>query len=117
MVTKNPSKQRKNASNAPIHVLRKNVAGHLSKELRAKYSTRALPIRKGDLVKIIRGKFAKKEGKVTEVNSKNCYIYVEGIQLVKKDGKTVPIKMEPSNVVLLEVYKDDEKRFKHIKVK
>lgn len=117
MVTKDSNKQRKNSVNAPLHVLRKKVSGHLSKELRQKYTTRALPIRKDDVVKIIRGKFAKKEGKVTEVDAKNCYIYVEGIQLVKKDGKTVPLKVEPSNVVVVELYKDDEKRFKHIKVK
>jgi len=117
MVTKDSNKQRKNAENAPLHVLRKKVSGHLSKELRQKYTTRALPIRTGDVVKIIRGKFAKKEGKVTEVDSKNSYIYVEGIQLIKKDGKTVPLKVEPSNVVVVELYKDDEKRFKHIKVK
>lgn len=68
MMTKNSNKQRKKSKNASLHTLRKKVSGHLSKELRLKYTTRALPIRKGDTVKIIRGKFAKKEGKVTEVD-------------------------------------------------
>lgn len=117
MVTKNADKQRKRRANAPLHVLRKEVSGHLSKELRTKYKKRSISLRKGDSVVIVGGKFDKKQGKITEVNSKKGYIFVEGIQIAKKDGKISPIKVEPSNVVVLELYKDDEKRFKHIKVK
>jgi len=116
-VTKKASKQRKRSVEAPLHVMHKSIAGHLSKELREKYSKRSLPLRKGDVVLIKGGKYDKKQGKVTEVNTKKKYVFVEGIQISKKDGKTSPIKIEPSNVILIELYKDDEKRLKHIKVK
>jgi len=115
MVTKNPSKQRVRALNAPLHVLHKRLAGHLSKELREKYGTRSLPLRKGDSVIITLGKYKGKQGKITDVNVNAGHVNVEGIQITKKDGKTVPVKVEPSNVILIDLYKDDEKRFKHIK--
>lgn len=114
MATKNTSKNRVRQSNAPKHTLRKNMVAHLSKELREKYNTRGISIRKGDVVTIMTGKFAKKSGKVVEVNT-NGFIFVENIQLNKKDGKVVPIKINPSNVIITELYKDDEKRFKNIK--
>lgn len=114
MATKNTSKNRVRQLNAPKHTLRKNMAIHLSKELRAKYSTRSISVRKGDVVVIKVGKFAKKSGKVTEVNT-NGFIFVENIQINKKDGKMVPVKIKPSNVIITELYKDDEKRFKNIK--
>lgn len=96
-----------------LHILRKTISGHLSKELREKYKKRAMPIRKGDTVIILTGKYSKKSGKVMEVNAKG-FILVENIQISKKDGKTVPVKIQPSNVLLTELYKDDERRFKHI---
>jgi len=117
MVTKNPSKQRKRRTEAPLHILRKSISGHLSKELRAKYKARSVTLRKGDLVMVLGGKHDKKQGKVTSVNTRKEYINVEGLQINKKDGKTISVKIEPSNVIILELYKDDEKRFKHIKAK
>lgn len=114
MTTKNTSKNRVRQLNAPKHILRKNIVAHLSKELRTKYSTRGISIRKGDVVTIMTGKFAKKSGKVTDVNT-NGFIFVENIQINKKDGKVVPVKINPSNVIITELYKDDEKRFKNIK--
>jgi large subunit ribosomal protein L24 len=117
MVTTNAGKQRKRSAEAPLHILRKSIAGHLSKELREKYAKRSLPLRKGDIILVKGGKYDKKQGKITSVNTKKQYINVEGLQIAKKDGKTAPVKVEPSNIILIELYKDDEKRFKHIKVK
>jgi len=114
MVTKNADKQRKSRLNAPLHILRKNISGHLSKELRAKYKKKAITLRKGDLVLILRGDYKKKQGKIANVDTKSGDINIEGLQITKKDGKTVPIKIDPSNVVVLDLYKDDEKRFKRI---
>ena len=98
-----------------LHVLRKGIAAHLSKELRKKYKKRAVPIRKGDTVLILCGKYKKKSGKVTSVDTKSGRIAIESIQITKKDGKSIPIMIDPSNVVITELYMDDERRFKHIK--
>jgi len=55
--SKDRRKQRKYQYNAPQHIRQKFVAVHLSKELRKKYSIRALPVRSGDKVTVLRGQF------------------------------------------------------------
>ena len=44
-------------------------------------------IKKGDLVRVIAGKDAGKEGKVTEVDLKNLKVLVEGVNMVFKHSK------------------------------
>ena len=79
--SKQPRKQRKYLANAPIHLKRKMLSSNLSKELRKKFGRRSVPLRKGDVVRITRGKFKGKIGKVLEIKTKNSKIYVEGIQI------------------------------------
>ena len=50
---------------------------NLSKELRKKHGKRNAPVRKGDVVKIMRGKFKGKKGKIIEVKKKQKYMLKE----------------------------------------
>jgi len=43
------------------------MSSPLSKELRAQYGARSIPVRKDDEVLIVRGKYKGREGKVTQV--------------------------------------------------
>ncbi len=107
-----PRKQRKYAANAPIHIKRKLLSVNLSKELRKKFNRRNIPVRKGDTVKIMRGKFDGKTGKVIEINVKNSKIMIEGIQVKKQDGSKVNAPMRTSNLQITELNTDDKKRIK-----
>ena len=109
--SKQPRKQRKYLANAPLHMKNKFISSNLSKDLRKKYG-RNLPIRKGDNVKIMRGEFKGKKGKVTKVLLKLSKIIVEGIQIKKKDGSKVDIKLEPSNLQIIELNMEDKRRLK-----
>ena len=113
--SKQPRKQRKFVANAPLHVRKKFVSANLSKELRKKHEKRNIPLRKGDVVKIMRGKFKGKRGKVTLVELKKLKINVEGIQVKKRDGSKVNIALKPSNLQIVELYLDDRKRNKALK--
>ena len=110
--SKQPRKQRKYLANAPLHLRKKFVSVNLLKELRKKYGKRNIPARKGDIVKIMRGKFKKKQGKILKINSKTSRITVEGIQIKKKDGSKVNVKMQPSNLQIIELIMEDKKRIK-----
>lgn len=114
--SKQPRKQKKYSANAPLHLKRKFTSVNLSKELRKKYGKRNLPVRKGDKVKVMVGKFRKTEGKVTEVMIKTSKIIVDGVQIKKKDGSKVNLKMEPSNLQIIELNLDDKKRLETQKV-
>lgn len=110
--SKQPRKQRKYLANAPIHIKRKMLSANLSKELRKKYGKRSLPLRKGDSVKIMKGKFKGKKGKILKVKTKIGKIEVDGIQVKKLDGSKVNVKLRPSNLQILELIIDDRKRSK-----
>lgn len=108
--SKQPRKQRKYLANAPLHLRKKFVGANLSKELRKKYGKRSIPIRKGDSVKVMRGKFKGKQGKVTQVKLKTSKIIIEGIQIKKRDGSKVNAPMRPSNLQIIELNLEDRKR-------
>ena len=99
--SKQPRKQRKYLANAPMHLKIKNLGVNLSKELRKKYTMRNTIIRKGDTVKIMRGKFKKKQGIVSKVDLKKLKIIVEGIQVKKMDGSKANVPLKASNLQII----------------
>ena len=108
--SKKPRKQRKYRANAPLSIKRKFLSAHLSKELIKKYSTRNVPLRKEDKVKIVRGQFRKKTGKVVKVLVKKSKVYIENIQNMKNDGTKTYYPIDPSNLIILELNLMDKKR-------
>ncbi len=108
--SKRPNKQRKFRFTAPLHVQHSFLGAHLSPELRKKYTLRSLPLRKGDKVKILRGQYKKKTGKVTRVLIKTQKVYIEGIETLKKDGSKVFVPIHPSNLMISELDLADKYR-------
>jgi large subunit ribosomal protein L24 len=80
------------------------VSAHLSKELRAKLSTkkRSASVHKGDRVKLMRGENKGKSGKVIEVDLANLKIFVEGVTRRNAKGVEKLMPIEPSNLLILE---------------
>lgn len=109
-----PRKQKKYIANAPLHLKRKYLSAPLSKELKKKYSRRSIRLRTGDKVRILRGQFKKKEGKIVEVIVKKTKVNIENIQSIKKDGSKAPFPMHPSNLMILELQADDRMRKKYL---
>lgn len=103
-------KQRKYRMNAPLHVKHKMMASALSEELSKKHNRRAFPIRKGDNVKIMEGKYKGKTGKISDVDIKKMKVSIEGVQASKKDGTKVNLKFQPSNLQIQELNLEDKRR-------
>ena len=112
-----PRKQRKFRANAPLHIRRKLMGANLSKELRRKYSKRSFPVRKEDSVKIMRGEFKGKTGKVNVVDYKKLRVTVDGINRTKKDGTKLAVYFHPSNLQIKELNLEDVKRKKALERK
>lgn len=110
--SKQVRKQRKYRYNAPLHVKQKFAKATLSKELRKKYGLRSLQIRKGDQVKIMVGQSRKTIGKVLRVDLKHERVYVEGVEIVKRDGTKKNHPINPSNLQIITLNLDDKKRKK-----
>lgn len=110
MVSSKPRKQRKQMYERNLAKLKKEMHAHLSAALMEKYHKRSFGVKKDDTVKIVRGKFSGKEGKVERVNLEKRRIYVEGIQKAKADGTFAKIGCHPSNVIILEFDMKDKLR-------
>lgn len=109
MSSKLPRKQRLRLYAAPLHARHKHLAAPLSPELKQKYGSRSLPVRKGDKVKILRGDFIGLEGDVIEVDTKHYRVKVSGASIAKADGTEVPRSISPSSVIILKLTPDKER--------
>jgi large subunit ribosomal protein L26e len=83
-------KARKAHFSAPSNVRRRLMSAGLSKELRTKHKVRSMPVRKGDEVRIVRGTYANREGKILHSYRKKWVIHIEKITRDKANGKTPP---------------------------
>ena len=106
-----PRKQRKFRYTAPLHTRRNFVSAHLSKELKTKEKKRAVSVRTGDKVKVMRGQFKGKEGLVKEVDLKKAVVFIEGITRKKVNGQEAFVPFEPSNLLITSL-KEESKRGK-----
>ncbi|KAG6888891.1 60S ribosomal protein L26B [Termitomyces sp. T32_za158] len=109
-VSSSRRKSRKAHFSAPSSIRRKIMSSSLSKELREKYHARSLPVRKDDEVRIVRGKYKGREGKVTQVYRKKWVIHVDRVQRDKSNGNTALIGIHPSNVVITTIKLDKDRR-------
>lgn len=115
MTTHNPGKQRLKVYEADLTLQQKLMAGHLSKELQAKYSRRGLSVRVGDAVKVMRGDYKGKTGSINQVDRARNNVFITGLMRKKSDGKEAFIAFRPSNLLITAVDAKDKKRFKQMK--
>ena len=112
-----PKKQRKSFFNRALHLKGKNFAAHLSKELRKSLGKRSLQLRKGDKVKVMSGSNKGFSGKIIRVNRRKNQVFLEKLNRKKADGTEIPLPLKPSNLLLVELDKSDEKRVKQKAIK
>jgi len=103
-------KQRRAYFNASNHLRRRFLSSHLSEELRKKYGIRALPVREGDTVLVLRGDYAGVEGKITEVYSSGGRAAIEGATREKVDGTRVKVPIRTSKVAITKLNLQDKAR-------
>jgi large subunit ribosomal protein L24 len=109
-----PRKQRKFRANAPLHVRHKFLSANLSKALRQKYGKRSLPLRKGDEVLVMRGRFKKKQAKIISVDLTRSKVTIEGLESTKRDGTKVSVPLSPRAVQIITIEGSEKKRIKSL---
>jgi len=88
------------------------MSAPLSPELRDEHKVRSMPVRVGDVVRIMRGDYKGVEGKVIRVDTKKYRIFVEGATREKVDGTTVNVPIHPSKVMIVKLDLSDKWRKK-----
>ncbi len=109
-----PRKQRLALYRAPLHRRHRFFNAPLSPDLQKEYGVKRLPVRKDDVVRIVKGDWAGHEGKVVKVDLKRVRIHVEGVTIKKADGTPVPYPIHPSKVVIVKLGSIDKVREKII---
>lgn len=117
MSSASPGKQRLRRYKAPRHILGKFLSAHLSPELRNKYGRRAVRLRQGDTVKVIKGTFKNIEGKVKRVDVKRQMAYIENVSIKKADGSTVDVPIRIPNLMITQLNLDDKYRKEKLEAK
>jgi large subunit ribosomal protein L26e len=109
-VSSSRRKQRLRHFSAPSSLRRKLMSTRLSKELKEKYNVRSVPIRKGDEVKILKGKGKNKTGKVVQVYRKKWCIHVDKVQREKQNGQSVFLPIKPSYCVVEKLHLNKDRK-------
>ena len=86
------------------------LSASLSTELVQEHKVRSLGVRNGDTVVVLRGNFQDVEGKVSKVDRKTGYVYIEGITREKADGSARQIPIHSSKIVIRRLVLDDKRR-------
>ena len=113
-LSKQPSKQRKQLYNAPLHKRRKILTAPLSETLAEKEGIKKLVIRKGDSVRVLRGSFRGIEGEVSKVDYKKMMLIIEGVTFEKQDGSAQHFPIRASNCEIINLKNMKDKRRKAI---
>ena len=108
--SKSPRKQRRRVRNAALHERKNMLKCRLDEFLQEEFGLRSLVIKKGDLVRIMRGQFRDTEGKVTNVSYKKGVVYLDNATITKADGKETSVPIHPSNLMIVKLELDDERK-------
>ena len=73
--------------------------------------------RKGDKVTVMRGQYKKKVGNVTKVLLKQGKVYIEGIEVSRRDGNKAQVPIKPSNIMITSLVLEDRKRKEKVEKK
>lgn len=109
-MSKKPSKSRKALYTMPMHKKAKEVASHLDEKLSKELGKRSITIRKNDVVKIMRGFFAGKEGKITSVDRGANKVYIEKMVKRKSNGEERQVPIDASKLLVIDIDRTDRKR-------
>jgi large subunit ribosomal protein L24 len=95
-----PRKQRRASFNASSFARHRQVSVSLSRDLRSRYKRRALPLRKGDTVRIISGSFKGREERVSKVDMRTLRVTLDNVTIKKVDQKLKPLPIVPNHLIL-----------------
>ena len=104
--------ERKRYFKAPLHLRRKRMHVHLSPELRKLIGKRALLVRAGDKVRIMRGKNKNQEKVVAKVDYRYYRVYLQGVSRKNARGEERLIPFHPSNLMLISPVATEERKKK-----
>ena len=112
-----PRRQRRALYNADPFQRRLRMAAPLSRELRARFHQRSLPVRKGDTVRVLSGSFAGREERIAKVNRRDYTVTLDNVTLKTADEKLKPLSLNVGHLVITRLNLSDPWRRRSLKVR
>jgi len=111
-----PRRQRKALYSADSFERRLRMGVPLSRELRSRFRRRAVPIRKGDTVRVLSGSFAGREERVAKVHRRDYRVTLDNVTLKTAEDKLKPLTLGVSNLVITRLNLSDAWRRRSLRV-
>jgi len=112
-----PRRQRKSLYTADSFERRVRMGVPLSRELRARFHARSLPVRKGDTVRVLAGSFAGREERVAKVHRRTYRVTLDNVTLKTAEEKLKPLTLSVGNLVITRLNLSDPWRRRSLRVK
>ncbi|HYA58642.1 MAG TPA: 50S ribosomal protein L24 [Thermoplasmata archaeon] len=112
-----PRRQRRALYTADSFERRRRLTLLLSRELRARFHRRSLPVHKGDTVRVLSGSFVGREERVAKVDRRGLSVTLDNVTLKTADEKMKPLALRPSHLVLTRLNLSDPWRRRSLRVR
>jgi large subunit ribosomal protein L24 len=114
--SRSPRRQRKALYTADTFERRRRMTVPLSRELRARFRRRSVPVRKGDTVRVLAGSFVGREERVARINRRDYAVTLDNVTLKMADEKLKPLEIRPGHLVITRLNLSDPWRRRSLKV-
>ncbi len=111
-----PRRQRKALYNDPTFRRRRRMAVPLSRELRARFHRRSVPLRKGDTVRVLSGSFEGREERVQRIVRRDYSVVLDNVTLKTGEEKLKPLPIRPGHLVITRLNLADAWRRRTLRV-
>ncbi len=111
-----PRRQRKALYTATTFERRRRMTVPLSRDLRRRFHARALPVRKGDTVRVLSGSFVGREERVAKVDRRAYSVVLDNVTVKTGEDKLKPLPIRTSHLVITRLNLSDAWRRRVLKV-
>ncbi|MFZ0699226.1 MAG: 50S ribosomal protein L24 [Thermoplasmata archaeon] len=112
-----PRRQRKALYTADSFHRRRRMSVPLSRELRARFHCRSVPVRKGDTVRILSGSYVGSEERVAKVDRRSYSVILNNITLKTGEQKQKPLPIRTGQLLLTKLNLSDAWRRRILSVR
>lgn len=114
---RSPRRQRKALYTEHTARRRRRMAVPLSRDLKKRFGRRAIPVRKGDTVRVLSGSFVGREERVAHVNRRNYSVTLDNVTLKTAEEKLKALPLRTSHLVLTRLNLSDPWRRRSLRAR
>lgn len=111
-----PRRQRRAGYNATTFERRLRMTVPLSRELRARFHRRSVPVRKGDTVRVMKGSYVGREERVQKVDRRGYTVTLDNVTLKTGEEKLKPLPIRTNHLLLVRLNLGDAWRREALRV-